>query len=159
MLAIPLFNSAQILSSIFLSEAYFDNFKEYTLYQGIIFLLGLIGIIVGIVFVTIGQNSVSMKNHNFDQMKYIATKQHIIDNGDEVSLHLRNISMIDMQKLNAIKRVSNNINETKNIDTNISINTNNNNNEMEYKSDSIHSLQIINDEKSDSDFDERATLL
>ena len=62
-LAIPLFNSLQILSSMFLSASYFNDFVNYTWYQGIIFGFGLILTIIGIILVTIGQNSESMKHY------------------------------------------------------------------------------------------------
>ena len=92
-LAIPLFNSFQILSSLFLSASYFNDFVDYTLIQGILFTLSLILIIIGITLVTIGQNSESMKHHESDQIKYISNINNSnIDNINNKN-RLRNMSM------------------------------------------------------------------
>lgn len=142
-MAIPLYNSFQILSSIFLSEAYFDDFRDYTLYQGLIFSFGLICIIIGIIFVTIGQNSVSMANHSVDQMKYSATIHQMIVEGKSLDDRLRTMSMSSMVTTSSnINSRSSRLNSSTILDCNPKL-----------------TIEEETETDSDSQFDENARLL
>jgi len=140
-LIVPLYNSLLICLSVALSGMFFDDFKNFSWDQSILFGSGILCIACGITLVTIGQNKTSMEHHKINHINYVTTKNQNTETQIKLSVHAKvdSYTVTDDAALIAELREPSPQPTTKTLNTNDNANSVNND------------LQTINEENMGDD--------